>query len=344
MRQICIRHLKVLIYILIAIPQFLIASSECVKKSLPLTLEDGIAVFEKSEIAKYWTNQRLIESLRLIRSAKLRVPENYEYRFYIALKPSHSDGTPIDGAALLAAYNDLIIRSNEGSDFWIMVPHSRIPAFLVAASKPEFARSVQYFGGKDVQGDAKALHVKALSSNNVRTVQIQNSYIDGFISTRGANPPELVAAPSAASRYPVNKRTYVFKRQKFLTFPKTISVRHGFGAKYDRFIQLGAALVLADVLRLNLGDGSVHTKDRAPLHPIFLFHTIADFKINVVEVKKSATSDIPYSLEIEIEVEGNLNSDSYGLLSRQKITAEIEFDGTMIFNPRGGITGISFHK
>ncbi len=176
----------------------------------------------------------------------------------------------------------------------------------------------------------------------MRGIEIQNSYIDRFISSRGNYIPELVSDASSTNNS--ENRTYVFKREKFLIFPKNIEVSHGFGKKYDRFIQLGVADVLADIFRLNLGGDNVGTQDQRVIHPEFLFHRIANVRINVVGIKKSASSDMPYVMTVEIEVAGTTSPDYHGRLSRQRISAEIEFDGASIFTPGVRITKFSFEK
>jgi hypothetical protein len=337
------KQLTTLVFISLAVPHASFAALRCGEVFRTLSLKNSIATFENSEIGKFWLNHRLVESLRLIQNLGLRVPGNYQYRVYVSFKPKDTNGKPIDRAALLYGFNDLPIQNkDDGSAIWISVPFNRLPAFLDAVSRPDFVSSVDYFAARDVQGDAKAAHVDAKMSENRRGIEIQNSYIDRFISNRSAYTPELVSDASRANNS--DNRTYLFKREKFLTVPKNIEVSHGFGKKYDRFIQLGAAALLADIFRLNFGDVNVATQDRLVIHPEFLFNRIANVGINVLGIRKSSSSDMPYSMTVEIDVAGTTNPDRYGRPSRQRISAEIQFDGTSISTPRVGITKINFVK
>ena len=73
---------------------------------------------------------------------------------------------------------------------------------------------------------------------------------------------------------------------------------------------------------------------------MFLFQNITSVGIYVTGIKKSPSSDIPYSMSVEIEVEGTVESADH--LSKQIVTANINFEGTALHQPHVQILRYNF--
>lgn len=301
-----------------------------------LDLKSAIVLFENSDLGKLWDNQQLVASLKLMQSLGLQIPGNYQYRIYLQFKSKDKKGNPINQSEVLADFGDLPTQKSDDGAVWITVPYDRLPTVLSAASKPRIADAIEYFGVHDVQGDAKEAHVAVKVSERSRDVKIQNNFVDRFISGRGGQDPRLV---SNISEKDSDIRTYLMQG-KLLNIPKDLKVSHGFGQKYDRFIQLATANLLADIFRLNLGDNNIGNYERQIIRPQFLFQNITSVGIYVTGIKKSPSSDIPYSMSVEIEVEGTVESADH--LSKQIVTANINFEGTALHQPHVQILRYNF--
>lgn len=317
--------------VLLSASQFCYAQ-KCEETHLPPTLKSSLDAFEASPLSNTHYNRSMLDSLRLIQNVGLKVSAGHQYRFSIEFRALDTEGKVIDRTKVLSGFNDLEIKDFSESTIWIVIPYSRLASFLKRASLPEFSNAVSEMQVRDIEADVKANQTSVIRMEKPREVSIQNSYIDRFISGMNAQRPELVTSANVSAGK-VETRTYLQNRQYFLTVPKSLTVNHSYGKKYDRFIQLGTAELLAAAFKVELGDDNIFSKSRERITAISRFQNITAVKVNILNIKATENSEIPYKITIQIELTGWANSNFSGPSSKQLITAEVNFNGVYIDNP-----------
>lgn len=303
---------------------------------LSFLAKDPIATFKDSRVGKIWSAQMLAESLRVLRRSRIRIPDRYQFDLYVQFNKVDRNGSEIDGLQLLSELTDIQAKLENGA-VHLLVPFNRFDEVLLLLSRPQIASAVSDFGAVDRQLYDKTFAKVAQPTLRRRSTQVLNQQIDQFVALLGGdNPMSVKELVPRASRL----RFYVTGAGKFLSFPKTIEVKHDYPAKLDPFVQIGSAAVLSRVLRLNSGLDVFH-QTKGHIQAPFLFRQIQNFDIRVVEVTNSGQSEIPKQITFEVDVTG-IEAISPDSVSWQHVKVSVAFESTKITTPHIQIDSYEF--
>jgi len=299
-------------------------------------LLDTLTRFETNSLLQFGLINE-VKALKYYIRNNFKIPNNYIFRFYLIFKKIGEQNYSTEIGGHISKYSDLMESMGVDSAFF-NVPYERLNEFILDLTKIDLNKSLDFIGIVDPASSVPQSQISLNPVKNHRAVVIPNLLVDAQLD-RSTYPIEIVK-PTQPSKS--EDRTLVYKRSSFLNIPKKIKVTHSYGSKYDAIIQSSVSDILAKLFRLNLGDDLGYLDTRRIIRPEFIFQTIINIDVRILDIKVTKASEVPSKISFDIEIKGKINNES-NYSSFQNVSAEANLEGLEAFNsPSSGITKITF--